>query len=72
MAKRHKCSMPKLKSKSRSRIQKSSWTRQESIAMMALGASVVMREEYDTLVTCGDCNNRWDGFAQCSCYMDNY
>lgn len=40
--------------------------------MMALGASVVMREEYDTLVTCGDCNNRWDGFAQCSCYMDNY
>lgn len=34
------------------------------------------QEDDDDLVTCGNCGNRWDGYAQCNCwgYMmdDNY
>ena len=27
--------------------------------------------EYE-LVTCGDCGNQWDGYAQCNCWEYNY
>lgn len=32
------------------------------------------KTEYEPdLVTCGNCGNQWDGFAQCNCYVyDSY
>ncbi len=51
------------------------WREQEIERDIEIWREQQQEDDYD-LITCGNCGNRWDGYAQCNCwgYMmyDNY